>query len=250
MNTSNIRALPDVGMGALIYPTTRRTMNTFKTPKGTILPLMNLQGKDYLQVAHRLVWFREEHPDWRVQTDLHTFNAQYALVKASILDQSGNVLSQAYKTQLASGFKNFLEKAETGAIGRALALVGYGTQFCGDEFDEGEDIADAPVVRAVPPPSISKSPVSQMVNGINYTDLKELREYTIKFGNEKGFKLFQKPASEWLKYTESFKKWLTGKSKKPGPDVLEFEQVLDAYIALSEQGEDSPIAEDDAFGPI
>jgi hypothetical protein len=29
----------------------------------------------------------------------------------------------------AASFSDFLEKAETGAIGRALAALGYGTQF-------------------------------------------------------------------------------------------------------------------------
>lgn len=37
----------------------------------------------------------------------------------------------------------------TGAIGRALAALGYGTQFTGDEFDERHRIVDAPVTRPV-----------------------------------------------------------------------------------------------------
>ena len=43
---------------------------TFKTPKGTELPLLDLRGKDYLMVAHRLVWFREEHSDWTIETEV------------------------------------------------------------------------------------------------------------------------------------------------------------------------------------
>jgi hypothetical protein len=39
----------------------------------------------------------------------------------------------------------------TGAIGRALGALGFGTQFCGDDFDEGAydngKLADAPVAR-------------------------------------------------------------------------------------------------------
>src|SRR5690606_32778738 len=31
--------------------------------------------------------------------------------------------------------------------GRALALIGFGTQFCADELDEGERIVDAPVAK-------------------------------------------------------------------------------------------------------
>ena len=38
------------------------------------------------------------------------------------------------------------EKAETKAVGRALAMLGYGTQFA-PELDEGERIVDSPVER-------------------------------------------------------------------------------------------------------
>lgn len=49
------------------------------------------------------------------------------------------------------GFGDFIEKAETGAIGRALALVGFGTQFCADELDEGPRLADSPAPHVHPP---------------------------------------------------------------------------------------------------
>ncbi len=41
------------------------------------------------------------------------------------------------------------EKAETAAIGRALAHAGFGTQFTAD--DEGEHLADSPVERSAQP---------------------------------------------------------------------------------------------------
>ena len=43
------------------------------------------------------------------------------------------------------------EKAETKAVGRALAMLGYGTQFAADELDEGERIADTPIDRTPKP---------------------------------------------------------------------------------------------------
>ena len=41
-------------------------------------------------------------------------------------------------------FLHVVGKAETGAVGRALAMCGYGT-LQAPEFDEGERIADAPL---------------------------------------------------------------------------------------------------------
>ena len=46
----------------------------------------------------------------------------------------------------AAHCSRYQEKAETKAIGRALAALGYGTQFCSD-FDEGGSVTDAPVQR-------------------------------------------------------------------------------------------------------
>lgn len=121
-------------------------MKTFKTPKGTELPLLDLRGKDYLQVAHRIVWFREERPLWRIQTDIHFTNENQSIVRATILDENGNIMAQGTKSETAKGFADHLEKSETGSIGRALALCGFGTQFA-PEFDEGERLADSPLPR-------------------------------------------------------------------------------------------------------
>jgi hypothetical protein len=118
-----------------------------KTPKGTELPILNLRGKDYLEVKYRILWFREERPDWTIQTQLVEVTATSALAKATISDASGRVISTSHKFEDKQGFGDFIEKAETGSIGRALALIGYGTQFCADEFDEGERIVDAPLSR-------------------------------------------------------------------------------------------------------
>jgi hypothetical protein len=118
---------------------------TLTTKKGTQLPLANLKGKDYLQVAHRLVWFREEHPDWSVETEFVTNTDQSAVAKATIRDTSGRVVATSHKEESLKDFAaGHREKAETGAIGRALALCGYGTQFEPD-LDEGDRIVDSPI---------------------------------------------------------------------------------------------------------
>lgn len=124
-------------------------MNTFKTPKGTELPFIQLQGKDYLQVMHRLVWFREDHPDWSIVTVVVRSDNTHSVVRAEITHNS-LLIASAHKREDAAHFKDHLEKAETGAIGRALALCGYGTQFA-PELDEHERIVDAPAPRKVSP---------------------------------------------------------------------------------------------------
>lgn len=119
---------------------------------GTKLPLMSLKGKDYLQVAHRLVWFREEHPLGKIQTEAVFSDETRAVFKAtvSVPDLNSGAwleLSSGHKSEQKGRFADFLEKAETGAIGRALAVAGYGTQF-EPEFDEEDRIVDSPLQAA------------------------------------------------------------------------------------------------------
>lgn len=120
-----------------------------KTPKGTELPLLSLKGKDYLQVAHRLVWFREERPSWAIETEFAVLSPEYSIAKATIKTDDGKIIATAHKREDAKHFPDFMEKSETGAIGRALALIGYGTQFA-PELDEGDRIVDAPLTRVFP----------------------------------------------------------------------------------------------------
>ena len=112
--------------------------------------MMSLKGKDYLQVAWRLVWFREEHPNWQISTSLLSDTGERAVCKAEIFDEDGFLLSTGHGSETTKDFHDNLEKAETKAVGRALAMLGYGTQFA-PELDEEERIVDSPVQRKQEP---------------------------------------------------------------------------------------------------
>lgn len=106
--------------------------------------LMDLKGKQYLQVMWRLVWFREDKPNWCIDTKLESLTDNHAVFSAKIYDENGAQKSAGYGSESVKDFRDFIEKAETKAVGRALAMLGYGTQFA-PEMDEGERIADSPV---------------------------------------------------------------------------------------------------------
>lgn len=118
--------------------------------------LMDLKGKQYLQVMWRLVWFREEHPLWNIDTKLEQLTDTHAVFSAKISDETGAQKASGYGSECDKDFRDYIEKAETKAIGRALAMLGYGTQFA-PELDEGDRIVDSPVQgkkgkkRAAPP---------------------------------------------------------------------------------------------------
>ena len=121
--------------------------------------MMKLKGKDYLQVAWRLVWFREDHPDWSINADCLEQDQEHAIFKAVICDENGIQKSSGHGSESKRDFGDFLEKAETKAIGRALAMLGYGTQFAGPELDEGERIVDSPIKRE--PVKPAEEPIQQ-----------------------------------------------------------------------------------------
>jgi hypothetical protein len=142
-------------------------------PNEHLLQLKSREGsKDYLPVQWRLVWFRSLCPQGTIDTEevevdldrevtIETFvwNAErrrsekvqktakgYARFKAIVTDGKGG-RATGTKSECAASFEDYIEKSETGAIGRALAGLGYGTQFA-PELNEGERIVDAPVERS------------------------------------------------------------------------------------------------------
>jgi hypothetical protein len=134
--------------------------NTFKTKKGNELPLMNLKGKPYLQVAHRFVMLNDDTNRFVIRTEFPVLSDEQTVCRAEVMicSEIGEVLRQASgtKRETKKDFSDHTEKAETGAIGRALAMLGYGTQFATQDMDEGERLADAPI--ALPKRPLKKEP--------------------------------------------------------------------------------------------
>lgn len=91
--------------------------------------LSRVNGGDYLEVKWRLLWLRKEHPDALIETELIEHDPQLAMFKATVTLPTGGTAT-GYGSETAGDFPDFVEKAETRAVGRALAALGFGTQFC------------------------------------------------------------------------------------------------------------------------
>lgn len=124
--------------------------------------LRKLGGKDYLEVKWRLLWLRNEHPEALIVTELIRLEGDFALFKATVSIPDGGTAT-GFGSETKADFFDFIEKAETKALGRALAALGYGTQFCDDhDFAAGSagnaHAVDSPVERpsgngqTTPPP--------------------------------------------------------------------------------------------------
>jgi hypothetical protein len=137
--------------------------------------LIQIKGRngmaDYLPVQWRLVWFRSVYPNGAIETELLHLDLDcdseevtdawsdekqqtekvvkrgrgLAIFRAIARDGLGGV-GTGTKSETAANFPDFIEAAETGAIGRALASLGFGTQFA-PELQEEHRIVDSPVAR-------------------------------------------------------------------------------------------------------
>src|SRR5687768_1337891 len=92
---------------------------------------------DYLEVKWRVVLFREKFPHGVIRTEeiLVDLDRGYARYKATVDDGEGG-MATGYGTETQADFGDFCERAETRAVGRALALAGFGTQFVGQDLTE------------------------------------------------------------------------------------------------------------------
>ena len=121
----------------------------------------NLKGQQYLEVKWRVVWFRDEHPEGYIKTEMVEHNPADGL--AVFRAQAGywttddrEVYATGYGSETRTDFGDYLEKSETKSVGRALALLGYGTAQA-IELDEDEHtVVDSPVDR----PSKTRAPLA------------------------------------------------------------------------------------------
>lgn len=110
-----------------------------------------VDGAAYLEVKWRLVWLREAHPDAVVETEMVESSRDHAIFKAFVRLPDG-ASATGWGSEYREQFHNFIEAAETKALGRALAALGFGTQFAGDLGTDrgGYGLSDAPVqLRAI-----------------------------------------------------------------------------------------------------
>ena len=119
---------------------------TDATPFDPSRYLTKVGSSDYLEVKWRLVWLREVHPDAAIETELISHSDQTAVFKASVTIPGGGSAT-GFGSEGLNDFREYFEKAETKALGRALAALGFGTQFCSDfDFSTGTGaVVDSPI---------------------------------------------------------------------------------------------------------
>jgi hypothetical protein len=103
-------------------------------------------------VKWRLHWLRSEHPDAQIETDLIAADADSVVCKATVrLADGGSATGHASATRTPD--MTHIELAETRAIGRALAALGYGAEYADPDSFATPSERGAPVSLVPNPPA-------------------------------------------------------------------------------------------------
>lgn len=92
----------------------------------------NIKGKKYAEVPARVQAFREICPDGAIITEIISHGEGMIVMRATVMDETGRVLGtgHAYEKEGSSQINrtSYVENCETSAVGRALAMIGIGSE--------------------------------------------------------------------------------------------------------------------------
>lgn len=122
-------------------------------PKRHLISYGNV--RDYLPVPWRLVWVRNEHPAAVILTEPHVITDKWAVFRADVSLPTGARATGWGTCTSTKSASDYVERAETTALGRALKALGYGTEFDEDDDEEGATLAaiHGPAERATEKPA-------------------------------------------------------------------------------------------------
>lgn len=84
-------------------------------------------GSEYLDARWRLVWFLESHSEYTITSNLVHLSVRLAVVKVTITLPGGRT-AEGLGMAAAHDVYRHVETAQTHALARALAMLGFGTE--------------------------------------------------------------------------------------------------------------------------
>ena len=104
---------------------------------------IEVKGKNYTCVAARISAFRELCPVGAISTEILSLADGVATMKTTITDENGKVLAtgmaQEKETSSYINKTSYIENCETSAVGRALGMLGIGSD---EQMASAEEVAN------------------------------------------------------------------------------------------------------------
>ena len=129
---------------------------------------IKIHGKDYVPVNQRIGHFKKVYPTWSIKTEILELSEERVVVKATACNEDETQVFEAlaceYRSSSAINKKDFIENADTSALGRALGKMNIGS--------EGSIATAEDMIRATTPevkeskPKLTKSQFDAMVKTI------------------------------------------------------------------------------------
>ena len=119
------------------------TFKKIKEANDTLVPT-DIKGKSYMEVNQRIKAFRMLYPMGTIETEIVGISDGVCIMKAKVSDEEGKLLGTgtAYEKENSTFINktSYIEKCETSAVGRALAMCGIGidTSIASKEEVENE----------------------------------------------------------------------------------------------------------------
>ena len=97
-----------------------------------LLPKIDIKGKAYAAVPARIQAFRQLCPNGSIETEIISMENGVVTMKATAKDENGKVLgtgfAQEKETASYINKTSYIENCETSAVGRALGMLGIGSE--------------------------------------------------------------------------------------------------------------------------
>lgn len=198
---------------------------------------INIKGNEYILVKDRVLYFNENYPNGKIETELLSeINSEMVVMKATItpdVDNPTRIFTGYSQATWGDGYINktaAMENCETSAVGRALGMMGIGVI---DSIASADEINKAQTQPKYTPKKTSD--VQRPIIGIGKITSQEKSEFLTKVEKMKK----NCPPDDWNRLIEDFGKPESIDTKE---DATMFLKVLSERInrwLAKEKGESS-----------
>lgn len=105
---------------------------------------IEIRGKNYACVPARIAAFRRLCPDGAITTEIVSMENGVVTMKSSVCDETGKLLATGYAQEKESSSyinkTSYIENCETSAVGRALGMIGIGSD---EQLASSEEMVNA-----------------------------------------------------------------------------------------------------------